>query len=234
MALFPMLNPPAAGPEPGLFDNLRGFLAQPGVKAGLLQAGMSMLNADPRQSPFSQIFTGVNEGLQANERYKDLVTQREIEKQNLLAEQQREDRKFGLQTALNAARMKQIENSIATSQANTSSLGKLREAQTERARRAPTGRAGTPLTRDSFIRERMKTLLPGDEITPELQAQWDREYQTLAGAGGAAPAPAPGVAGTATLPQVGAADVTAVRQQLMDDYGYTEEEADAILGDVLQ
>lgn len=121
MSLFPL--PQIAAPAQGLFDGIRAKLADPAVKAGLLQAGMSMLNANPGQSPFAQIFSGVGEGIGAHSRYQDLVTQREIEKNNLLAEQAKEERKFGLQSALTAARMKQIENSIATSQANTSSLG---------------------------------------------------------------------------------------------------------------
>jgi len=219
MSLFPL--PQIAPAQAGLFDNIRNTLADPAVKAGLLQASMSMLNPNPNSSPFAQIFTGLNQGLQANQRYKDLETQRQVEKNNLLAEQEREDRKFGLQMGLNAARMKQIENSIATSQENSKSLGSLRAAQTERARRAPAaGRTGTPLTRDSFVRERMKTLLPGDVITPEIRQQWDNEYAELTRGSAGVPMPTPGN------------DPAAALQALIAD-GYSLEDAQALIDGVM-
>ena len=225
MSLFPL--PQVAPSQAGLFDNLRNALSNPAVKAGLLQAGMSMLNPNPNSSPFAQVFTGVNQGIQAHQRYQDLETQRQIEKQSLLAEQAREDRKFGLQTALNNARMKQIENSIATSQANSQSLGNLRAAQTERARRGPLGaRGSTPEARwEKFYREKLRNsaLDPNAELPAnERAAIWRQEFDALEAAGRGLPG---GGAAPPDFSQLAPEDI----QQLADENGISFEEAQQLL-----
>jgi hypothetical protein len=222
MSFFPLPN---IAPVAGLFDNLVQALDRPEVKAGLLQAGSSMLNPNPNVSPFAQIFTGVNEGVQAHQRYQDLETQRQVEKNRLLAEQEREDRKFGLQMGLNAARMKQIENSIATSQENSKSLGSLRAAQTERARRAPAGSTGDK-TRASawraFYRQKVDPTV-GTNPTPELVAQWRAEFDQLEGGLGGSPS------GTAQLAQDPAVQRANAIRELVEDQGYTVEQAEELL-----
>lgn len=226
MNLFPTLN---AAPLGGLFDGLRAKLAEPAVKAGLLQAGMSMLNANPMQSPFAQIFSGINEGIQANQRYQDLATQRNIERQRLAAEKEKENRKFGLQVALANARMKQIDSSIRNSQENTKSLSGLRAAQTERAKRAPAGRASAPLTWDSYVREKLKTQIGDGVATPEQLSQWKQEFDSIQSIGGGS------ASGTANLgaPAAPSADFTQLSdetiQALADEQGLDFETARNIL-----
>lgn len=227
MNLFPL--PQVAQPVQGLFSNLRTALDNPAVKAGLLQAGMSMLNPNPNSSPFAQIFTGVNEGIQANQRYKDLVTQREIEKNKLLAEQQREDLKNAMRARLDDARLRQIENSIDVSQRNAGSLTELRKAQTERAKRGPAGSAAGSRAFDSawraFYRKKVEGLFGGDSPTPDQITEWKSEFDALE-------AQTPGRAGTAglTAPTAPSAPVDpeqraiAIREA-MELYGWDEEQA---------
>lgn len=228
MNLFPL--PQIAAPAQGLFENIATKLADPAVKAGLLQAGMSMLNPNPNISPFAQIFSGVNEGIQAHQRYQDLTTQREIEKNRLLAEQAQENLKNAMRARLDDARLRQIENSIDVSQKNASSLGTLRAAQTERAKRGPAGNNSGVRAFDSawraFYRKKVEGLY-GDTPTPDQIAGWKSEFDALE-------AQTPGRTGTAGMtgapeaPEVLTLTPEAV-QQLAEEEGISVEEAEAIL-----
>lgn len=66
----------------------------------------------------------------------------------------------------------------------------------------------------------MKSLLPGEAITPEVQAQWDQEYQMIARGGGAG-APAMELPALSLTPEA--------IQTLAEEEGITVEEAEAIL-----
>lgn len=230
MGLFPL--PQVAPSQAGLFDNIRNVLGNPAVKAGLLQAGMSMLNANPGQSPFAQVFSGIGEGIAANQRYKDLVTQQEIDRIKLADEQKRQDMKDTLAAKLADAKIRQAETAIQTSQANSKSLGMLRGAQAERAKKFGLGGRSTgslsPWQR--FYSKKIDQLYSAP-VTPELVDSWKQEFsileQTSPGASGTAKeaAAASASAGVASPDSA----MLAQAQQLADEEGVTLEEALAAL-----
>lgn len=230
MQLFPQLQSPSQQ-EPsgagGLFAGLHAKLTDPAMKAGLLQAGMAMLNANPGQSPFAQIFSGIGQGIGAHEKYQDLVTQQEVDRQDALAAQARKDEEFALKQQPANARTAQVANAIQTSQANTASLGRLREAQTAKA-----GRSGADGSKAfsgawrAFYRGKMTNSF-GDTgaPTPEVLAQWKQEFNALESAGpggGAAPVTSGAPSAAASGPE---SDLLSTAQQLAEDEGISLEEA---------
>jgi len=210
MSLFPMLAPAAPSQHTGgLFDNIKTVLADPAVKAGLLQAGMAMLNPNPNTSPFSQIFTGIGEGIMANQRYADLETQRQIDANKLASEQAMEERKFGLQAALNNARIAKMASDIQTSQQNASSLASYRAK-----RGLGSGTDKMPGAWRAFYRQKIAGNF-GEAPTAEDIANWKKEFQTLEGAGpaGGGVTEAPAVSAATSAPT----DDLARAQQLVDE-----------------
>lgn len=218
----------------GLFSGLGNMWNDPAMKAGLLQAGLSMLNPNPNSSPFAQIATGVAQGAMAHQRYRDLATQEMQERQDALAAQQSENAKEAMRMKLDQARIQQIENNIRTSQENARSLTTLRGAQTERAKRAPASGSGGSRAFDSawrsFYRQKLQDpSMLNESVTPELLQQWKSEFETLEGSrpsGGASPvAPtASGASGAPTMQLPGGLTPERI-QAIADEEGITFEEA---------
>lgn len=225
MSLFAGISPsqeaPAAAPGQGLFAGVLNKLHDPAVKAGLLQAGLSMLNANPGQSPFAQIFSGIGEGIGAHARYQDLVTQQEKDRQDALAEQQRKDQEFNLKQQVAQGRLKQIENAIQVSQENAHSLGTLRSAQAAKAGKGADGSKAFSGAWRAFYRNKMSSKLDGSAATPEEVRQWKQEFNSLEAASPGATPVKPG----ASLAPAPANDLLATAQQLADEEGISLEEA---------
>lgn len=233
MSLFAGISPnqqEAPQQGGGLFANLHAKLTDPAVKAGLLQAGMALLNPNPGQSPFSQIASGVGQGIMAHQKYQDLVTQENKDKADALAAAEADRQKQMTTEALNRARIAQIENNIRTSQENASSLGALRSAQAKKA--AAGGSSGGSKAFSSAWRAfyRNKTALSGVGTvpTPEQINSWKQEFNALeaAGPGGGAAVGSSGVSAPSSGPD------PATVQAWADEQGISFEEAAQQLQDL--
>lgn len=230
MSLFAGINPmQQEAPQQqggGLFANLHAKLTDPAVKAGLLQAGMALLNPNPGQSPFSQIASGVGQGIMAHQKYQDLVTQENKDKSDALVAAEADRQKQMTTEALNRARIAQIENNIRTSQENASSLGALRSAQAKKA--GAGGSSGGSKAFSSawraYYRKKLEGKLDGSAPTPEEVTSWKQEFNTLESAG-----PTGGSSGTSA--PAGNPDPSTV-QAWADEQGISFEEAAQQLQDL--